>query len=403
MKQLILIALLLFAWPVQAMNRDLHWIADASVSTYTNIGGDKLDLTVTDAIAGERYLLFFNAVAGNTGGTPPYALSFSSTQGTDIQLWVYSITPKNNADFYSLAGAFEIGPLVDQNVTALINVSDLMSGGGATLDVKQAAIAMFLRDDLDGVKTDSFVSTTNTSFVALSTLTLEVPTAGDYYIYAVASSRKSVTTSNYSLRLTVDGTSVSDASMRSPDVGDTLPWSALYKATLAAGTKTITVDGKVTSAGTLTAEEITIYAIRADRFPASWYSESRGATTITATYPSFQTKLSQTLRSPTDDLLVLTSAPFITTVGNTVYGLSQYDGTDMQQSSATAVGGGDETAHSGLYPLTPTVGDRTVTIKAAKSGGLGITISDAAILTLRLKDNATLYDYGGQVLGGEIY
>lgn len=369
---------------------------------------------VEDVAEGDDYLILSAGAYGNLSAASFFTLDEYEGPTYSTGLWPIDPTPASAADYCSCLSIYPYRILNSGagNLDLLTNA--LVSSG--TVTGREAILAAWKPHPLDvwsatfGTQWDlsGDASTSSSSLTALVSKTWDVPTAGDYLIIACASVNKSELTAVFNVALNVDGTHYADATMLANSTTRVMPYMAMTKVSLAAGSHTMSIDMSATTTGSAQLVDGSLVALRCDGYPQVQYAESTGATSVTSVTPTYTTKATLAARFRAQPTLILCSSlasqSFVTRI---VLQRAQLNGTDIQGSANTTAIANHEFPHFAADALTPTEGlDYTVTIQAAKAtSGAGsgvVSINSATIAAITMKDDATVYIRGGQILAGQI-
>ena len=282
------------------------------------------------------------------------------------------------------------------------------SGGPETISMRESAILALLHDPTDVIFNgigDGY-ATASTSFTPLATLD-ELP-AGTYLVMAFAQVYKDTTASSSGIRLTIDGTSYSTATIRgtSATAGKGFPWSAMQVVTVAAG-NVITVDGMVVTSGTMTALQLTIVAWDLSTFPA--YYTATDATLHTTTSTSYQNGVALVQQPSTTAPHLILSCAMLTHSSTGAAGhITTYDAgggaVTINEGRNAAVVAGAHSTHFSLQVVSLSSAiEYTFLTQWKRASGFGTQhadISDNTIVVIQLPPLPIVNFKGGNFLGG---
>lgn len=365
---------------------------------------DKVTLTFTGT-EGDRYLVLANCQAGNLSALET---DIYMSQDGALTFYQHTLKPVATADFSSCPMAFEFVLGTGAN-NFNFTLAVVPTAGRAV--VREAYIVAFKLNVQDATQPASEIqgggNTNGTTYAAVETMSLTVPVAGDYLIYATANVRKNETTNSYYIKLTANGTDYSESDKRSVSITHGYPWSSLVKLTLAAGSYDIKIEFKVDAPGTMIADWTFITALRADLFPQLFYAESRGNTNISTATPTWTNKITLTARTQNQPHVLLSSSiARQTVITKIIHRRTQLDAADIAVSQDTSISTTNKSTHGATANTTPAAGDHTFTMDGTKqTSGLGsgtIVMAESSIAVIQLQDNATLYGHGGKILKGQL-
>lgn len=381
------------------MIREYFYEESTGTTSGTGAGVDKVTLSEA-AVTGDEWF-YFATCAANHGDATPLEIYFTPTDGTSVIS--HHISPKDIADYWSC-------PLIGIDVAFANTVQQYLSltndiTGGAGYNIREASILTLKKHALDEYAggAGASASTSSTSYTALQTLTFTPPTAGDYLIFAAASVNKDETTANCNVRMAIDGTPYADATIRMSSASYWIPFFDHAVVNLSAASHSITIDGKVTTTGTLNLLYNTIIALRLDTFP--WYSTTASRSEVTTTSGSYQTPINPSVRLSTQPMWMLSSC--LGRRGSATTSHKQrtlYDSTTIQETSNEPAIASAEHCHMAQSVFTPSGVEHTASGQYSTDGA-GITVagkSESVITFVQLEDDATVKILCGSILGASI-
>jgi len=277
---------------------------------------------------------------------------------------------------------------------------------------KQASIVVFKKQDGDFYSREPLVdsSTASTTYVDALQLTFTPPDTSDYLIIAVAPCGKTVTTSNFYLRLFDQNTSTAygerQVRVRKANT-HYMPYHIFTRVLNLSGAQDFRLQIKSVTSGVCFIQEGIILALRLNSFPRYEYAESLTRDTTTST--TFQDKTTLTMTSPQGRETLVLSSSLMDGNSTTASMKSQVtiDGAAFSEPINEADSGMSGVVgfpSGGMRMIIPTQGVdmQFKTQYASEDGAMTAGISESRIFTLLPQDGYSVWIKGANILGGKI-
>lgn len=368
----------------------------------TTNGFDFLTANVAlSGTVGDRYLMFGTIAAGINSGNIRASLVFNS----GVYEYDHYIAVRDTLnDMYSCPMMF---PRVLEGGETLELYIERDSGD---VTARQAGVYAFRLLDNDVTSDNYFddggyTSSTTYATVNTATKTFTVPTAGDYLFLCTATVSKNETTAAFNTRFVVDSVAYGDATMRMKTADKFLPYAAMVKLTLSAGSHTMSVEQKVTSTGMAQCAYPSMVALCMADWPQI-HSHSTASDTSTTTGAWVDVDaMDSNFRLAEKESLILSYGLFRRAVANIDVGVQTIHGsgpTTAQENRNEFIGLGIEAVHFSAARINPTAGDYTIKQQLYNYAAGISTIADCAIAVLQMADDSTVRIRGASILGATI-
>lgn len=396
-------------------NRDYRSDYSAGPTSAANQIANEVQIAFTGT-EGDVYVVLATCCGRGDGAV--VEIGVQDNNGSDV--WRHRLAMKDTAtDYFSAPIMFlytvPAGGAVDLGVY-------LFSSGATSVTLRNTFIGMFKLLDTDAFVdglTGSVDTTSDTTFAVCtnSAVTFDVPFAQDYLIITVGLSGKNSTAASFSVQTSVTDdelgtpttTTYSDTIFRMVTVGvsNFWPYASVKKLTLAAGQCDIHIEHKVTTSGTVSTN-IAILAIPVRTMPAVHENEDTANFTTTSTTYVENTNIEDDYTLGAQETLLLSYGIQWRAAANVEHQMkSTYDGTTFHETSYESVAASSQSkmVHMGGYTVTPTAGPHTIEQYLSKesTGVTAANLSDAAIVAIMFRDDATVWIMGANIYGAMIY
>lgn len=382
------------------MNREYQYAESTSPTSGTALYEQKVNLSFTGTQGDQWFVIGTQAINHDLVGS--YQAGVLDDNNASIALFQNDIIPKDAADYHSCP-VLGLTPALGSGANNFNHTLYLAQSGSNSYIIREASLLAIkkINGDLFAGATvnesPTGGSTTNTAgYDAIATLTVPAGTATqNYLVLSGCAATKDTTASNYNIRMTINGTPYSDATMRAVTAGNQQPFFDHAVVSLAAG-DTVSIEAKSSTSGTVTLDYTTIIAFPLDTFP--WYKSTASRSAVTTTSTTYR-------EVPTDDTPIISdliqnkplwvlSSCLGTRGGATVthYQRTMWDTTQLQESNNEPPVASGENCHMAQTVVTPSAGYHEA-YTALKSDGVGITTatkSEAIVTMVQLSDNATV-------------
>lgn len=391
-------------------NRNYNYI-EAVGPTSSSAGSLYIAQLVVSGTEGDRYLVIGTVAAGTQADGAEPAGPFSIVcideflPATGIQHDHYP--DGAGTDMSSFPSIF--WATMDSTAELNLALAFILPSGSGIITYREAGLHAFKLGVRDIAGDDFTNSTAGTgSYETMGSVTFDVPYAGDYLIMAGASVGKSVTTSNFNVRINVDGTTYCDAAMQVISASYKLPYAAMRKVTLTPGSKTISLEMQSNTAGVADCACTGIIALRVDDWPQVHTHHATGSysTTTVAAWEDVPTgTLNQTYRLAAKESLILSYGIFRQPQAQDSGIRTQHgSGPTTAQENRNHSTAGERYIHFAAARILPSAGDYPIKQGIYDYASLvrPVIVDDSDVTVLQFTDDLSVEIRGGDILGGDI-
>ena len=254
------------------MARDIHYSESIGTSSSnTTTYQTKLSLTFTQRANGD-YFILLSSLFGTNINTTDFRSRLTDGTTTYFDHTVEGGSASEVIPHFSLVRIAGTA-----NPTAkTYNYEFSVESTSLTASLSDARLLAFSRDGADGyIETEGTTSANSTTYVNKLSLSLSVPSTGNYLIVFSTEFDTQSAPNDCGFRITVDGTEQVAALQINGDSTNWTPVGAVLTVNLAAGTRTINLDHRTNATTRSDIRRTRLAAIRLDTFKQSWSASKR--------------------------------------------------------------------------------------------------------------------------------